>query len=81
MLHDEVIKSISAKYNKTNAQVMLRYLLQKKIAAIPKSITPARLKENIEVFDFNLSGADMKTLSDLEVGECARVCDFKLFSG
>lgn len=81
MLHDATIKTIADKYKKTNAQVMLRYLLQKNIAAIPKSVTPARLKENIDVFDFCLSCVDMKTLDGLEVGEEARVCDFKLFSG
>ncbi|KAJ8964551.1 hypothetical protein NQ314_004850 [Rhamnusium bicolor] len=78
MLHDSVIKKIGNKYKKTNAQVMLRYLLQRNIVAIPKSVTPARLKENIDVFDFSLD-SDMKSLDDLEVGEEARIGDFKLF--
>ncbi|XP_018579873.1 alcohol dehydrogenase [NADP(+)]-like [Anoplophora glabripennis] len=81
MLHDETIKGMATKYKKTNAQIMLRYLLQRKIAAIPKSVTAARIKENIEIFDFNICAADMKILDDLEVGEKARICDFKLFSG
>lgn len=79
MLHDDTIKKIATKHNKTNAQVMLRYLLQRNIVAIPKSVTPARLKENIDVFDFALDAADMKALDGLEVGEDARVCDFKVF--
>lgn len=79
MLHDDTIKKIATKHKKTNAQVMLRYLLQRNIVAIPKSVTPARLKENIDVFDFALDAADMKALDGLEVGEDARVCDFKVF--
>lgn len=81
MLHDETIKQIAAKHKKSNAQVMLRYLLQKSIVAIPKSVTPARLKENIDVFDFSLDASEMEALDALEVGEEARVCDFKLFPG
>lgn len=57
---------------------MLRYLLQKDIVAIPKSVTPARLKENIDVFDFCLDASDLNTLDGLEVGEDARVYDFKV---
>uniref|UniRef100_V5I8R5 Aldose reductase-related protein 2 n=1 Tax=Anoplophora glabripennis TaxID=217634 RepID=V5I8R5_ANOGL len=78
MLNDETIKKIASKHKKTNAQVMLRYLLQRDIVAIPKSVTPARLKENIDVFDFSLDAAEVKALDDLEVGEEARVCDFKI---
>ncbi|XP_018579899.1 aldose reductase-like [Anoplophora glabripennis] len=79
MLNDETIKTIARKHKKTNAQVMLRYLLQRDIAAIPKSITPARVKENIDVFDYFLDTSDMKALDALEVGEAARICDFKFF--
>lgn len=78
MLNDETIKKIATKHKKTNAQVMLRYLLQRDIVAIPKSVTPARLKENIDVFDFTLDASEMKALDSLEVGEEARVCDFKI---
>ncbi|KAJ8936798.1 hypothetical protein NQ318_021940 [Aromia moschata] len=78
MLHDPVIKRLADKHKKTNAQVMLRYLLQRNIAAIPKSATPARLKENIDVFDFVLDAADMTSLDNLEAGEDARVYDFKI---
>ncbi|KAJ8964550.1 hypothetical protein NQ314_004849 [Rhamnusium bicolor] len=79
MLHDAVIKKIAEKHKKSNAQIMLRYLLQNSIVPIPKSVTPARLKENIDIFDFSLDSEDMKSLDDLEVGEEARVCDFKLY--
>ncbi|XP_023310768.1 alcohol dehydrogenase [NADP(+)]-like [Anoplophora glabripennis] len=81
MLHDKTIKKIATKHKKSNAQVMLRYLLQRDIVAIPKSVTPARLKENIDVFDFTLDAAEVKALDDLEVGEEARVCDFRIVPG
>lgn len=81
MLHDEKIKQIASKHKKSNAQIMLRYLIQRSIIVIPKSVTPARLQENIEIFDFALDAEDMDTLNSLEVGESARVCDFKMFPG
>ncbi|CAH0555752.1 unnamed protein product [Brassicogethes aeneus] len=81
VLTDENIKKIATKHNKTSAQVMLRYLLQRSVIVIPKSVTPSRLKENIDIFDFALDNTDMQTLNGLEVGEPARVCDFKIFKG
>ncbi|KAJ8936792.1 hypothetical protein NQ318_021934 [Aromia moschata] len=81
MLNDSIIKKIGNKHKKTAAQVMLRYLLQRNIVAIPKSVTPSRLKDNIDVFDFALDANDMKSLDKLEVGEEARIADFKLFKG
>ncbi|KAJ8986021.1 hypothetical protein NQ317_013905 [Molorchus minor] len=77
MLHDATITKIAQKHDKSNAQILLRYLLQRGIVAIPKSVTSKRIKENIDVFDFALDEGDMKALDDLEVGEDARVCDFK----
>ncbi|KAJ8936794.1 hypothetical protein NQ318_021936 [Aromia moschata] len=79
MLHDPVITRIAKSHKKSNAQVMLRYLLQKNIVAIPKSVTPARIKENIDVFDFELSAKELKELDALEVGEDARIVNFQVF--
>ncbi|KAJ8932847.1 hypothetical protein NQ318_012475 [Aromia moschata] len=61
---------------KTTAQVALRHLLQRSIVAIPKSVTPNRIKENIDVFDFTLDAEDMKALDALDRGENGRICDF-----
>lgn len=60
---------------------MLRYLLQKNIVAVPKSSSPERLKENINVFDFKIDSEDMKTLDDLDGGEVTRLTTFKLVPG
>jgi len=81
ILGDSVINKIAEKHSKTPAQIALRFLLQRGIAAIPKSVTPKRIRENIDVFDFALDDDDVKALTDLEVGESARVCDFKVFAG
>jgi len=79
ILSDKTVSSIAKKHSKSPAQVVLRFLLQKGVAPIPKSVSEKRLKENIDVFDFNLDAEDMKALTGLDVGEEARVCDFKLF--
>ena len=81
ILGDPVVAQISKNHSKTPAQIVLRFLIQRGIAPIPKSVTEKRVKENIAVFDFALSDSDIKELSGLDVGEKARVCDFRLFQG
>ena len=67
--NNEVLKSIGDKYNKTVAQVALRFLTQENVIVIPKSTHKERMKENFEIFDFELSGDDMNTLRALDKGE------------
>ena len=67
--NNEVLKSIGQKYNKTTAQVALRFLTQENVIVIPKSTHKERMKENIEIFDFELSKDDMETLRNLDKGE------------
>ena len=63
---DSVLVAIGAKYGKTTAQVMLRWQLQRGIVAIPKSVHIERMKENFNIFDFELSAEDMKAIGLLD---------------
>jgi methylglyoxal/glyoxal reductase len=65
-LDDEMIVSLAKKYNKTGAQIVLRWALQHEIVVIPKSNHAARIKENADLFDFEISDQDMKILDNLD---------------
>ncbi len=62
---NQTIKNIAAKHNKTYAQIMLRWCLERNLVVLPKSITPIRIKENIDIFDFVLDRDDLKKLAQL----------------
>lgn len=62
LLDDPNVVAVAKKCNKSPAQVILRWLLQRDIIIIPKSITPSRIKENLEIIDFELSADDMKVI-------------------
>ena len=63
-----VLEEISFRLKKTQAQVILRWAMQKGFFTIPKSSNPERIKENGDVFDFVLGDGDMKSIDDLEEG-------------
>ncbi|KAL2622979.1 hypothetical protein R1flu_003184 [Riccia fluitans] len=65
-IEDPVLKEIGAKYGKSAAQVALRWGVQRNTVVIPKSSKVERLKENLDIFDFQLSDADMETIKQLE---------------
>ena len=65
----EEVQRIAEKYHKTAAQVVLRWNIQQGVLPIPKSKNPARLAENISVFDFTLEPEDMEALSALNCGK------------
>jgi 2,5-diketo-D-gluconate reductase A len=65
LLEDPTIDAIAGRVDRSPAQVVLRWHVQHGNVVIPKSVTPARIKENIAVFDFELSDEDMAALTDL----------------
>lgn len=69
VLEDPVIKDIANQYNKTAAQVILRWHLQSDVIVIPKTVTPARMKENLDILDFELTESDMRKIAELDRGE------------
>jgi diketogulonate reductase-like aldo/keto reductase len=67
-LENPAIVALAAKYDKTAAQVILRWHIQIGSIVIPKSATPARIVENIDIFDFELADDDMETIAGLDAG-------------
>lgn len=66
IFNNELLLSIAGKYNKTVAQVILRWLTQRNVVAIPKSVRKERMEENFNIFDFNLSVTDMEAIKSLD---------------
>lgn len=66
LFKNEVLASIGKKYNKSIAQVVIRWLTQRGVVAIPKSVRKERMAENFNVFDFQLSDEDMKLIQTLD---------------
>ena len=68
LIDDPVIAEVAAKHGKSPAQVMVRWSLQLGNIVLPKSVTPERIEQNIDVFDFVLDDADMAAIATLESG-------------
>lgn len=66
IFHNELLLSIGRKYNKSIAQVVLRWLIQRGVVAIPKSVRKERMAENFNIFDFALSAEDMEAIKALD---------------
>jgi methylglyoxal/glyoxal reductase len=69
LLHDSTLIEIGKKYGKSPAQVILRWDLQNEVVTIPKSVTPHRIKENANIFDFELTAEDMEKINSLNKNE------------
>ncbi len=66
LVTDETLAGIGRKYGKTPAQVILRWHLDNGLVVIPKSVTPSRMRENIDVFDFKLDADDIRAIEGLD---------------
>jgi diketogulonate reductase-like aldo/keto reductase len=71
MFTNPVLKGLGEKYNKSVAQVILRFLIQNDVVVIPKTTRKERMIENFDVFNFSLSADDIETIAALEEGESA----------
>jgi len=69
IFQNEVLSAIGEKYNKSVAQVILRWLTQRDVIAIPKSVRKERMAENFNIFDFELSDQDMQDIATLDTKE------------
>ena len=63
ILKDPVIAKIAESYGKTPAQLILRWNIQSGVAVIPKSVTPSRIRQNFDIFDFEISDSDMNRIN------------------
>lgn len=64
-----VLEAIGKKYDKSVAQAALRYLIQRGVVVIPKSVRKDRMEQNMDVFDFSLSETDMNVIADLDMAK------------
>ncbi|REG98008.1 aldo/keto reductase [Flavobacterium aquicola] len=69
MFTNKILESLAVKYNKSVAQIILRWLIQRGIVAIPKSVKRERIEENINIFDFELSKEDMNIIATLDTNK------------
>ncbi|WP_304507605.1 aldo/keto reductase [Anaerotignum sp.] len=66
MLSNDVLIKIAKKYNRSVAQICIRWALQNKVVPLPKSITPSRIIENTQVFDFEIEEMDMVAINNMK---------------
>uniref|UniRef100_A0A667YPC1 alcohol dehydrogenase (NADP(+)) n=1 Tax=Myripristis murdjan TaxID=586833 RepID=A0A667YPC1_9TELE len=69
LLEDQRLGAIAKKHHKSPAQIILRWHVQRGVVCIPKSVTPSRIQQNLQVFDFSLSEDDMKQIESINRNE------------
>ena len=80
ILEEAIILEIAKEYEKTPAQIILRWNLERGVAIVPKSTNHERIEENLNVFDFNLNESDMEQINSLNKGVSGRLFPMKDFS-
>lgn len=65
LMEDKIIKELAQKYKKSSAQIILKWAVQQNIAIIPKTLKAERLKENSDLFDWEITEEDMKKIDNL----------------
>ena len=71
LFENETLRTLAATHNKTVAQIVLRWLVQRNIVPLVKSANPERMRENLEIFDFALTDAEMQQIAALDTGRTA----------
>lgn len=79
LLEIPAVIEIAKRLGKTPAQILLKWILERGVAAIPKSTNPGRLQQNLDLFNFELTTGDMEKLNGLDEG--IRVVNFEFFKG
>jgi len=69
LFSNETLKTVGDKYNKSIAQVALKYLVKKGVSVLPKSVSKERMIQNISIFDFELTKEDMDAIAALDKAE------------
>ena len=71
LFENETLRTLAAAHNKTVAQIVLRWLVQRNIVPLVKSANPERMRENLDIFDFALTDAEMQQIAALDTGRTA----------
>ena len=66
VFHSATLAKLAQKYDKSIAQIVLRWELQKEVLPLPKSVTEERIRENIDLFDFEIANEDMKIIDTIK---------------
>ena len=69
MINEPLFTELGAKYNKTNVQIILRWHIQEGTIVFPRSMNPAHIKENFNIFDFALTEKEMNAIRHLDSGK------------
>ncbi|XP_069682289.1 aldo-keto reductase family 1 member A1-like [Periplaneta americana] len=81
LMNNPTVLEVAKRLGKTPAQILLRHIIQRGLAAIPKSTNPERIRQNFQVHDFELNSEDMSSLDKLDQGPAARIVDFEFMKG